>query len=224
MAMRSVSVMCFLFLLTEAIAQGQDQAPAAPVPVEPIPVELMVGHNRFGFQFVMNKKFSPSSRFSFLNVNIFTSDYNNSRDNLDLVAVAQIGYDLHKGFGPTVGLSVNSVAGLAPTAGVQYVFVNREILLVLTPTIEFSETNNLQGLIIGEYRPPLSSKVDLFTRVQALYNYDTDNAFHQRSYVQLRLGAGIGKYQFGPAVNLDYYGPEKVFKGNYGAFVRFNFH
>jgi hypothetical protein len=25
-------------------------------------------------------------------------------------------------------------------------------------------------------------------------------------------------------MNLDYYGPEKVFKGNYGAFVRFNFH
>jgi hypothetical protein len=217
-------MMCLLLLLNEAMAQGLDQAPAAPVPVEPIPVELVIGHNRFGFQFVMNKKFSPSSRFSFLNANIFASDYNNSRDNLDLVAVAQIGYDLYKGFGPTVGLSVNSVAGLSPTAGVQYVFVNKEILLVLTPTIEVSQPNNIQGLIIGEYRPTLSCKVDLFSRIQALYNYDTNNEFHQRSYIQLRLGAGIGKYQFGPAMNLDYYGPEKVFKGNYGAFVRFNFH
>jgi hypothetical protein len=222
--MKYLPMMCLLLLLNEAMAQGLDQAPAAPVPVEPIPVELVIGHNRFGFQFVMNKKFSPSSRFSFLNANIFASDYNNSRDNLDLVAVAQIGYDLYKGFGPTVGLSVNSVAGLSPTAGVQYVFVNRKILLVLTPTIEVSESNNIQGLIIGEYRPTLSSKVDLFSRVQALYNYDTNNEFHQRSYIQLRLGAGIGKYQFGPAMNLDYYGPEKVFKGNYGAFVRFNFH
>ncbi len=222
--MRYLPIMCFLLLMHEAMAQQQDQAPAAPVPVEPIPVELVVGHNRFGFQFVMNKKFSPSSRFSFLNVNIFTSDYSNSRDNLDLVAVAQIGYDLYKGFGPTVGLSVNSVAGLAPTAGVQYVFVNREILLVLTPTIEFSEGNNIQGLLIGEYKPPLSDKVDLFSRIQALYNYATNNDFHQRSYIQLRLGVGIKKYQFGPAVNLDYYGPEKIFKENYGAFIRFNFH
>jgi hypothetical protein len=107
---------------------------------------------------------------------------------------------------------------------VQYVFVNREILLVLTPTIEVSQTNNIQGLIIGEFRPPLSSKVYLFSRVQVLYNYNTNNEFHQRSYIQLRLGVGIGKYQFGPAMNLDYYGPEKVFKGNYGAFIRFNFH
>jgi hypothetical protein len=222
--MRYLTIFCFLLLLGEAIAQQQGQVPASPVPVEPIPVELVIGHNRFGLQFVMNKKFSPSSRFSFLNANIFTSDYNNSRDNLDLVAVAQVGYDFYKGFGPTVGLSVNSVAGLSPTAGVQYVFVNREILLVFSPTIEISETNNIQGLIIGEYRPALSSKVDLFSRIQALYNYDTNNKFHQRSYIQLRLGAGIGKYQFGPALNLDYYGPEKVFKGNYGAFVRFNFH
>jgi hypothetical protein len=216
-------MMCFLLLLNEAVAQ-QDQAPAALVPVEPIPVELVIGHNRFGLQFVMNKKFSPSSRFSFLNVNIFTSDYNNSRDNLDLVAISQVGYDLYKGFGPTVGLSVNSVAGLSPTAGLQYVFVNKEILLVLTPTVEFSESNNIQGLFIGEYRPPLSDKVDLFSRLQALYNYDTNNDFHQRSYIQLRLGVGIQKYQFGPAVNLDYYGPEKIFKGNYGAFLRVNFH
>jgi hypothetical protein len=39
--------MCFLLLLNETMAQGQDLAPAAPVPVEPIPVELVIGHNRF---------------------------------------------------------------------------------------------------------------------------------------------------------------------------------
>jgi hypothetical protein len=216
--------MCFLLLANEAIAQQQGEVGSAPIQVEPIPVELIIGNNRFGLQFVMNKRFTSSSRFSFLNVNVFTSDYNNNKDNLDLVAISQVGYDLLKGFGPTIGLSVNSVAGLSPTVGLQYVFVNEMILLVLTPTIVFSKPNTIQGLIVGEYKPPLTKKIDLFSRFQAMYNYEPEKNFHHRSYIQCRLGVGIIKYQFGFAVNLDYYGPEKVLKENYGAFLRINFH
>jgi hypothetical protein len=223
--------------LTKASAQQPVQAPAPPLPVEqgpppapnpapspPIPIELLAGNNRFGFQFVMNKAFTPGSRFSYLNVNVFTSDYSSSRDNLDLVIISNVAYNLYKGFGLTAGLSVNPIGGLSPTTGIQYAFANKRTLFVVTPSVEFAATRNVQGLVIGEYRPPLSQKIDLFTRVQALYNHNTDGDFHLRSSVQFRLGVGIGHYQFGPAANLDYSGPEKNLKENYGAFIRYNFY
>jgi hypothetical protein len=40
----------------------------------------------------------------------------------------------------------------------------------------------------------------------------------------LLVSSASKKYQFGFAVNLDYYGPKKVLKKNYGALLRFNFH
>jgi hypothetical protein len=72
---------------------------------------------------------------------------------LNLVAVSHVGYILYNGFGPTVGLSVNAQTGLSPMAGLQYAVANEKNLSVVTPTLEFAKIKNLQGHVIGEYRP-----------------------------------------------------------------------
>ncbi len=144
---------------------------------------------------------------------------------MDFINNSQISYDIYKGVGAVAGLSVNSNSnvGLSPVAGLLYVFTSREILFVITPTYDLSKTRNIEALTVIEYKPPLTKKINLYSRFQAFYNYDTKYGQHERSYMQFRLGMGIDKYQFGLATNLDYYGPAKILKDNYGIFLRVNF-
>jgi hypothetical protein len=210
--------MLFILLIYSFIVKGQETNKEAPSPVE-----LNMGNNRFGLQFLMNKYFSPTSKFSFLSVTSFESTYNNDINNLDFINNSQVGYEIYKGLGVATGLSVNRIAGLAPIAGLQYVYANKEILFVLTPTYHFSKEKNVEGLALIEYKPKLTEKLNLYSRFQMLYNYNTEDQHHERSYIQFRLGLGIRNYQFGLATNLDYYGQTKVFKDNYGLFLRYNF-
>jgi hypothetical protein len=210
----------FIFCLLTISAYGQEkslQNEAAS------PVELNVANNRFGLQFLMNKYFKPASKFSFLSVTSFESTYNNDINNLDFINISQVGYEIYKGFGITAGLSVNRVSGLTPIVGLNYVFANREILLVITPTYHLSKSKNIEVLALIEYKPKLTDTLKLYSRFQTLYNHNSDENHHERSYIQLRLGLGVGNYQFGLATNLDYYGPTKVSKDNYGLFLRHNF-
>lgn len=41
----------------------------------PIPVEVFAGNKRMVFQMIVNKHFSPKSRFGFFNVTNFVGDY-----------------------------------------------------------------------------------------------------------------------------------------------------
>ncbi len=60
----------FTFCLLTISAYGQEK----PLQNEAAsPVELNVGNNRFGLQFLMNKHFKPASKFSFLSVTSFLS-------------------------------------------------------------------------------------------------------------------------------------------------------
>jgi hypothetical protein len=210
----------FIFGLLTISAYGQEK----PLQNEaPSPVELNVGNNRFGLQFLMNKHFEPASKFSFLSVTSFESTYNNDINNLDFINNSLVGYEIYKGFGIAAGLSVNRVSGLAPIVALEYVFANKEILLVITPTYHLSKSKNAEILALIEYKPRLTDKIKLYSRFQTLYNHNSDENHHERSYIQFRLGLGMGNYQFGLATNLDYYGPTKVSKDNYGLFLRHNF-
>lgn len=210
----------FLFLLTSFIANAQEKATNNE---PPSPVELNIGNNRFGLQFLMSKHFAPTSKFSFLSVTSFESTYKNDINSLDFINNSQVSYEIYKGFGIATGLSVNRVSGLTPIVGLEYVFANKEILLVITPTYHLSKNKNIEGLALIEYKPKLTEKINLYTRFQTLYNHNSENNQHERSYMQFRLGVGISNYQFGLATNLDYYGAAKILKENYGVFLRFNF-
>lgn len=214
---KSQIVIFFLPIVFSQITYGQENK------VTPTPVELNIGNNRFGLQFLMNKKFSDESKFSFLSVTSFESSYNNDINNLDFINNSQIGYEIYKGFGIASGLSVNRVSGLTPTIGLEYVISIRKFLLVITPSYQFGKNKNIVGLVIIEYKPKLTEKLNLYTRFQTLYNYNTNQNQHERSYLQIRLGIGIGDFKFGLATNLDYYGANKIYKDNYGIFLRHNF-
>ena len=59
--------------------------------------------------------------------------------------------------------------------------------------------------------------------MQGLFNLDMDTKRHERGQLYGRLGVGYKAIGFGLATNLDWYGPNKVFKENYGFYVSYAF-
>ena len=189
----------------------------------PLPVEVMFGNNRFNLQTLINRRFTPASRFSFLSVTSFASAYDNTQNNRDFITNSQVGYEVYKNFGLAIGMSMNANAGFTPVAGIEYVRVRPSLLLVFTPNMHLTHNHNFEGLTVIEYKPVLSRDWRLYSRFQALYNYNAQEKEHERSYINLRLGAQWQQTILGLAANFDRYGPEKVEKDNYGVFIRYLF-
>jgi hypothetical protein len=189
---------------------------------KPIPIELLLGNNRLGLQSIINKNLPESKRFSFFSVTNFESDYSQNSNSLDFINNSQISFEIYKGFGISSGGNINKVTGLSPTLGLQYVFANPKWLFVVTPNLIFTKGNTTSFLSILEYKPKLTDQLKVYSRVQGLYNHNIKSSAHERSYLQLRIGLEYKKYQFGLASNLDYFGPSRSFKENYGVFIRAN--
>jgi hypothetical protein len=212
--MKTIFLVFFSFAASSLIAQ-QDNV------IVPVPVEGLGGNIRFVLSTLVKKPFTPASKFSLLSVTNAASSYKNDLQVFDFINVTQVSCDLYKGFGVTAGISLNNVAGFNPTAGLQYTYTSRTILLVIAPDITLTNAHNLEGVFVSEYRPVLKRNLSLYTRLQGFYNMKDE--FHQRSYINTRLGLSFGLFTFGTGANFDWYGPLKIFKGNYGPFLRYSF-
>lgn len=193
------------------------------VPKVPTPVEFMVGNNRLFFQVVVKKKFTPKSKFGFLSVSTFSSSYTNQMDDLDLVMPVLVNYKVYKGFGLVAGTTVNNAVGFSPLIGGQHSFANKEWVAVTIASFFLNSSRNTEFFGIYEYKPKISPKMNLYTRLQFMYVYGLQQNHHARSFLQFRTGLKINDISFGVGANLDQYGPEKTFKPNYGIFVGWAF-
>ncbi|MFL5787246.1 MAG: hypothetical protein ACJ748_04275 [Flavisolibacter sp.] len=219
--MKVIFLIFFLFAASSLIAQ-QDTRTHSNI-IVPVPVEGLGGNNRFVLSTLVKKPFTPTSRFSLLSVTNAASSYKNDLQDFDFINVTQVSYNLYKGFGVTAGISLNNVSGFSPTAGIQYVYTRRTILLVIAPDISLTNSHNVEGVFVSEYRPELKRNISLYTHLQAFYNYEMKDKSHQRSYINTRLGLSFGLFTFGAGANFDWYGPLKIYKGNYGPFLRYSF-
>lgn len=74
-----------------------------------------------------------------------------------------------------------------------------------------------------EFKPRIDDNLSLYTRLQIFYDYNLGEDHHDRSYIDIRIGPEFGSFAFGAGANWDWYGPLKIFKENYGLFVRYSF-
>ena len=206
-----------LCLLCHALC-GQQLAPKVP-----IPVEFMPGNDRMFFQMVVKRKFSPESNFGFLSVSSFSAGYDGQMEDLDMALPVILNYGIYKGFGLVGGASINNVVGFAPLLGAQHSFANKEWVAVTVASVFLNSKRNIELLGIYEYKPSISQKTALYTRLQFLYVHNSRDNLHARSFLQLRAGLKMNALNFGLGANLDQYGPEKTFKPNYGIFVGWAF-
>jgi len=198
----------------------------AIIPAEktPIPIELFAGNKGLAFQLLVGKQFSPKSEFSFFNVTNFTGDYKEVNQTSDFLSQSYLTAEVWQGISLAGGLSAigSSTTPLTvrPTAGLQYLWVGRDFVVLVLPRFDLTQTYNFETFVVLEYKPMLTKNWGIYTRVQGLYNYNTKQGFHEISSVDLRLGLSYKNFQFGAGRNLDFYGPNNHNVSNLGVFIK----
>ena len=188
-------------------------------PQPPIPVELMFGNNRAAMTMSINKPIAGKWRFN--NITSLAADYKNTRTETELVVVNSFVYQFHPNFGASGGLQYHFLKGFVPNVAFHTSYADPTWLLVFTPYLNFLPDRNSETVAIVEYKPLLNDNLRLYTRAMALYNHNITLGAHDRSFYYFRLGLTFGrKYTVGAAANLDYYGPNRVHKDNFGGFFK----
>lgn len=212
---KKIILITFLVCSQTISMYGQESQP-------PIPVELFFGNEALYSQLVLARDFSPSSKFSLFSLSTFSSSYNEQADH-DMVIINQVSYSVGKGVGLIGGLNMNATIGLSPIIGSEYVYASRKFLAVSILSYAVNGSHDLGLFGLYEFKPPISDKLALYTRLQFLYERGLQESQHNRSFIYLRFGLKKNKLNFGFGANLDQYGPQKEFKANYGAFVGWGF-
>ena len=213
---KKVILIFFAISLKIQIGFSQEHQP-------PIPVEVLLGNEAIFSQLVLNRDFSPNSKFSLFSLTTYTSVYNNEEEENDLAIINQITYKLGKGFGLMGGVNMNSAVGLTPVIGPKHVYVSSKFLAVSIFSYSVDGKHDMSLFGLYEFTPSINEKMALYTRLQFLYDYNISESHHNRSFMYLRIGLKRNKLNFGLGANLDQFGPYKDFIENYGAFVGWNF-
>ncbi len=188
----------------------------------PIPAELFFGHKALFSQLIVNRDFTPTSKFSLFSLATYSASYNEQDDD-DLVIINQINYSLGKGFEVMGGINMNAEVGLSPVIGPKHVYASRKFLAVSILSYLLNGDHDLSFFGLYEFKPPINDKLSVYTRLQFLFEQSLGEGQHNRSFMYLRVGLKKSKFSFGFGANLDQYGPQKEFKDNYGAFVGWDF-
>lgn len=213
----------FIIYFNQYLAFAQGEV-SEKVTSSPIPAEVMVGNDRLTYQIVVNKGFSQKSKFGFLTVSTFAVDYENNKADNDYMTPVFLNYKITQGFGVTSGVAVNSNWGFRPFIGLQYIYANQKILALVIPSFYLTESHNFETLALIEYKPKLNNRLGLYSRLQILMSQNMESDHHDRSYIYGRIGLSYKRVGFGLGTNLDWYGPLKLQKENYGVFVRYEFY
>lgn len=186
----------------------------------PIPVELMQGHQKLYSFLIVNRSLAPESDWGFLNVTTFSGTNPNKASRNEFFSSSLLTYPVYRKFRIVFGVNLNEVVGLNYFAGFQYATSTRYWLIVLVPGIYYPDQSSVETLALIEYRPPLSKRVKLYTRLHTLYNASLSEGQHNRSYGYLRLGLSVKTLSFGVGWNVDWYGQLRSREENLGIFIR----
>ncbi|AMQ56917.1 hypothetical protein [Algoriphagus sanaruensis] len=190
----------------------------------PIPVEWMINGRQANFQLVLKRSFTPTSKFDLLSIAVFTENLNEDKLGENAVIPVQINYNLgKKGFAISAGSEYNGMVGLTPLIGAQHVFANRKILALTVFSWFLNSSQDAKILGLYEFKPMISEKWALYTRLQFMYNRGFSEGVHNRSFLNLRAGLKKGPLGFGLGYNIDRYGPISLERANLGVFTRWEF-
>ena len=187
-------------------------------PQPPISLEAVFGNNRTNFQLSMNRQIIGNFRYN--NITIATAPYDHKKETAELIMVNSFIYQFHRNFGASGGLQYHFKKGLVPNVAFHASYASPEWLLVLTPYLNFLPDRNSETIALVEFKPKLNETFRLYTRAMGLYNHNLTQNAHDRSFYYFRLGLTHRQFTFGAAANFDYYGPKKMYKDNFGGFVK----
>lgn len=226
MKLKSLLFLVLFLKFDLAFAQTKDSILTGNISTEvyPIPIEIFAGNKGYTFQLIVSKQFSPKSKFGFFNINSFTGDYKGNNQSSDFLSQSFLTAELCKAISLAVGLSAIGYSAtpltVRPTAGLQYLLVKQNLVIVVLPRFDLTQTYNFETFATLEYKPMLSTNWGIYTRIDGLYNYNIKLCFNEISSIYLRLGMSYKNIQFGIGMNYDSYESNANNVKNFGVFIK----
>jgi len=183
---------------------------------QPIPIELMLGHQYGAIDMAFSKKFSPTSRLGLFHMNTIQFDYNEEAKN-SFILQDQLFVETFKNLRVTAGVAY-SKGGFDPTAGLQYLIIGKKLMFLCAPRVNIDSDPSYDIMNIIQYKTPLNERTTLFARAKFLNVFDAEGNI--KSFQWFRLGFEKKGVQFGLAFNLDENGPNPSVEYNLGTFIR----
>ncbi len=184
--------------------------------------ELFSGFDKTDFTFFSSYPINKSQTLS-LNTLAFFQKFKQENQQFDEVGVQPtLFWNITKNIAIGPSIYYNSFAGFSERLSVKYTFKNSRLLLVLMPTVAYTEQINTRYVEIFfqvQYNKPLNDRISLSFNTQFLTIW---NAFqtHSRSYQQCRLGVSFNKVQLGIGFDLDQYGLKPINNTSFGLYYR----
>lgn len=202
-------------LIISSMLKAQENNPQFQIPQPPIPVEVMVGSKSTMYQMVVNKRFALDSRFKFFNLINYEVDYNDlTPDNYIIQTIGY--YEFAKGFDFGAGGNLKAFGGFKPVVSVEYTHFSRDMGIVIQPVYEVDKKGEFSTMAMFEWHPVNKKIIQPYFSVQAL---TARSNVHSFSYHNWRIGAQYKIFRFGPALNVEYLGPNPKSEMNWGGFV-----
>ena len=186
----------------------------------PVSIEGLFSNRGAYLQMGINRRFASLPRFGFFSVGNVLRQWDQESLS-DLMSQGKLTYSLSRQIRLTAGYHLTPATGIRPSVGIQFSHSTPVLLLIANPRYDFSARNNAEIMLLGEFKPGLSSKDwGIYSRIQALYVYTPSLNQHARSYLKLRAGLSYREFSFGLGSNIDYYGPQRRHELSVGLFTR----
>lgn len=179
------------------------------VAIAQIPVEVFAGHKKttadiMFFKFFKNKE-AQNSDWLFFNRNRASIDYAmTSSTNLPQFGFTEaISYNNKKwkGFAPVAVVQILN-KGFYPKAGFQFAKIKKDYTIFTWVVCETLGNPNIDFFFLGRYTPKITDKLNLFTQIELVNAFPTNDNNNFNFIQRLRLGLKIKEYQFG--IGADY--------------------
>jgi len=159
-----------------------------------------------------------TSKISFSNTSRFSSDYLGEKD-MRMLIMGNFAYAVTPKLKSTVGGLYINGAGLRPSLGIQYLLARKHFMWLLFPNFNLGRKSDLMMVSMVQYLKDVSEKTKFVVRMQSLCMLNGKG--HLFSTLRFRSGFIHGKYQFGAASDLDFYGSDFVFAKSFGLFLQY---
>ncbi len=205
-----------LLILGFQVSFAEDTPP--PLKNPPVHTETTFNNRGLYFQALIHKKFKSVPKLGIFGLTEILGSWRRSQPD-EYMVQGNITYGFAKGFNLIGGFHMASGIGIRPAVGIMYTYAKQEILVVVNPRYYIDNIGNLEAIALVEYKPRLTEKWSIYSKLQGLYTFTAKGGVHARSYLMIRAGVSYKEFSFGPALNFDFYGPKKVNENSYGAFV-----
>lgn len=186
---------------------------------QPASLEAMVGKHNYYYQHTLSGTFG-TSRFGFFHTSSLHAFYD-SDDLNELMSQSYVTYTL-TGFAKfALGTFYASKPGISPAASLQFHYAHRDLKTVLVPRIDLQKNGAMEIMMLLEYNPAITDRIQFYSRAQFMTNYGPTH--HNRSYQNFRAGLQVKQTVLGIALNIDERGSDISTLHNLGVFLRHTF-